>query len=152
MENRRNFLKNQQGFTLVEIIAVLVILGILSAVAVPKFVDLQDEARERAVKGAFAAATSNVTLSYSQFLLKNGKKPTGFENSSGTTNGSWTASGAESIEVEVDLGDFIATYTKKDNGIEVSLDAASSDFEFGSVTPEPILIKLEFGEEEEETT
>ena len=35
---------NQKGFTLVEIIAVLVILGILAAVAVPKFLDLSDSA------------------------------------------------------------------------------------------------------------
>jgi len=40
-------LKNQKGFTLMEIIAVLVILGILAAVAVPKYIDLQDESRKR---------------------------------------------------------------------------------------------------------
>ena len=36
-------LGNQRGFTLLEIIAVLVILGILAAVAVPKYIDLQEE-------------------------------------------------------------------------------------------------------------
>ena len=40
-------LKNQKGFTLIEIIAVLVILGILSAVAVPKYFDMQAEARNK---------------------------------------------------------------------------------------------------------
>jgi prepilin-type N-terminal cleavage/methylation domain-containing protein len=38
-------LDNQDGFTLVEIIAVLVILGILAAVAIPKYFDLQAEAK-----------------------------------------------------------------------------------------------------------
>ena len=38
---KKNLVKNEEGFTLVEIIAVLVILGILAAVAIPKYFDLQ---------------------------------------------------------------------------------------------------------------
>ena len=38
---RKKLLGNQKGFTLIEIIAVLIILGVIAAVAVPKFVDMQ---------------------------------------------------------------------------------------------------------------
>ncbi|MEA3279599.1 MAG: prepilin-type N-terminal cleavage/methylation domain-containing protein, partial [Thermodesulfobacteriota bacterium] len=47
-------LKNEKGFTLIEIIAVLVIMGILAAVAIPKFFDLQTKAREKAVYTALS--------------------------------------------------------------------------------------------------
>jgi len=71
MKRQENPLKNQKGFTLIEIIAVLVILGILSAVAVPKYMDLQNQARIKSGQAAIAEVKARFSNAYGQFLLKN---------------------------------------------------------------------------------
>lgn len=67
---------NQKGFTLIEIIAVLVILGILAAVAVPRYLDMQGEARIKAARAAIAEVKAQASQYYGIKLLRAGAPPT----------------------------------------------------------------------------
>lgn len=58
----------QQGFTLVELVVVIVILGILAATAIPKYVTYTTEARIASLNGLAGAIRSAVTLVQSRYV------------------------------------------------------------------------------------
>jgi MSHA pilin protein MshA len=59
-----NMKQVQRGFTLIELVMVIVILGVLAAVAIPKFVDLKADAQQAAVDGVAGALASASAINY----------------------------------------------------------------------------------------
>lgn len=64
-------MNNQKGFTLIELIVVIVILGILSAVAVPKFLDMSGDAEKATVEAARGAMKSAAAILHAKSLVAN---------------------------------------------------------------------------------
>lgn len=107
----KRIIRNQKGFTLIEIIAVLVILGILAAVAIPKYLDMQEQARMKAASGAIAEVKGRANAQYGKYLLVNsGLSPTNvgqlavdITDFAGTTNdfSLTTSDGGQSMGITV---------------------------------------------------
>ncbi len=60
---------NEAGFTLIELVIVIVILGILASVAIPKYEDMREQARTATLKGQLGSIRSAVSIQYGRNAL-----------------------------------------------------------------------------------
>jgi MSHA pilin protein MshA len=69
MQRIKPGIRNQHGFTLIEIVMVIVLLGVLAAIAIPKYIDLKLDAQNATADGIVASVSSSAAIGYAKSAI-----------------------------------------------------------------------------------
>ncbi|WP_283164268.1 type II secretion system protein [Shewanella corallii] len=127
-------MKKQNGFTLIELVVVIIILGILAVVAAPKFINLSSDAREAALQGVAGSIKGANAMVHAKAQVADQLDATGNINLDGVTT--------ETIKPYVTAFGYIPATVE---GITSALDLDTKDWKVsvptskngGDVTPTP---------------
>ncbi|MDR3641055.1 MAG: prepilin-type N-terminal cleavage/methylation domain-containing protein [Humidesulfovibrio sp.] len=118
--------KGQGGFTLIELVAVVIILGILAAVIVPKYFDMTSKAQDAAYKGALNEGVARFNMSYAQYVLNTSTKPADL---TGLTSTAYLGSSLSAVNI----GDYNIAYALASSTVTLTLsNSANSALKFST--------------------
>jgi prepilin-type N-terminal cleavage/methylation domain-containing protein len=108
----RRYSKYVEGFTLVELIAVLLILGIVASIAIPKYFNLMEDAQQKALDGALAEGKSRVFAHFAKQVVS-GERPQDVIYSN--------------ITLGTDAGDFSLSYSATDDKVSITVSGLTGN-------------------------
>lgn len=125
-------MRNESGFTMIELVVVIVILGILAAVAIPKYVDMTSEARTSAVEGVAGALAGASAVNFAADLAKGAVSGSALASATAKTGVTDTSGGCTIANAQALVPD--TSFAASGAGT-YSISGASSITNIGDTTP-----------------